>query len=151
MTDLNNVDEILDYAIELEQKAVDLYTQIAEKAQNPTLKKVFLSFAGEERGHKSKLQAVKAGKKFVGTATQVADLKIADYTNDVVLSENPTYGDILVFAMKQEKQAFRLYTDLSDRTDNAELKELFLALAQEEAKHKLRFEVEYDEYELTEN
>jgi len=151
MTDLNNVDEILDYAIDLEQKAVDLYTQIAEKAQNATLKKVFLGFAGEERGHKAKLEAVKAGKKFVGTATPVSDLKISDYTNDVVLSENPTYGDILVFAMKQEKQAFRLYTDLSDRTDNAELKELFLALAQEEAKHKLRFEVEYDEYELTEN
>ena len=32
MTNLNILDEILDYAIEMEQKAVDLYTTLADKA-----------------------------------------------------------------------------------------------------------------------
>ena len=31
------------------------------------------------------------------------------------------------------------------------MRELFLSLAQEEAKHKLRFEIEYDDMILTEN
>ena len=35
--------------------------------------------------------------------------------------------------------------------NDAELKSLFLRLAQEEAKHKLHFEIEYDEHILTEN
>ncbi len=39
-----------------------------------------------------------------------------------------------------EKAAFRLYTDLAAKTDDPELQKLLLDLAQEEAKHKLRFE-----------
>jgi rubrerythrin len=53
--------------------------------------------------------------------------------------------------MKQEKQAFRLYTDLAERADNDELRQMFLALAHEEANHKLHFEIEYDERVLREN
>jgi rubrerythrin len=53
--------------------------------------------------------------------------------------------------MKQEKAAFRLYTDLAASTDDDAVRDLFLGLAQEEAKHKLRFEVEYDEDFLRHN
>ncbi len=151
MSDFNTTEEILDYAIEMEQKAIDLYTGLAEKARSEVTRKVFTGFAGEERGHKSKLQAIKAGNKPLIAAGKVPDLRIADYTNDIVLGDQPTYEESLLFAMKQEKQAFRMYTDLAERTESAELQELFLALAQEEAKHKLRFELEYDEHVLTEN
>ena len=54
-------------------------------------------------------------------------------------------------AMKAEKAAFKLYTDLAAATDDDGLKQIFLDLAQEEAKHKLRFELEYDDSILTEN
>jgi len=53
--------------------------------------------------------------------------------------------------MKKEKAAFRMYNDLASKAKKPELKALFLNLAQEEAKHKLRFEVEYDEHFLPEN
>ena len=53
--------------------------------------------------------------------------------------------------MKQEKAAFKLYSDLARMASTAELRELLLGLAQEEAKHKLRFEIEYDENVLKEN
>ena len=151
MSDFNSAEEILDYAIQMEQNAIDLYTRLADHARNEAIKKVFLGFATEEKGHRSKLEAVKAGERFLTRADEVQDLKIADYTNTVVLGDEPTYEETLLFAMKQEKQAFRMYSDLAERTDSDELRELFLALAQEEAKHKLRFEVEYDENVLTEN
>ena len=61
------------------------------------------------------------------------------------------YQDALIAAMKAEKAAYRLYTDLASATDNADLQGLFKNLAQEEAKHKLRFEVEYDDHILKEN
>ena len=44
-----------------------------------------------------------------------------------------------------------LYMNLSNKTANKELKDLFLMLAMEESKHKLRFEIEYDENVLKEN
>ena len=151
MSDLTNIEEILDYAIDMEQKAVDLYTEIAERAQSEHNRRLFLSFADEERGHKSKLEMVKAGKLVIDARQQVQDLKIVDYANDIELSEKPSYQDILLFAMKQEKQAFRLYTDLANRAETQDIKNLFLELAHEEANHKLRFEIEYDEYVLREN
>jgi len=151
MTELNSLAEILDYAIDMEQKAVDLYTMIAEKAATEHNKKLFLSFAHEERGHKAKLENVKVGRIEIGSLEKVQDLKIADYANDVELTEKASYQTILMFAMKQEKQAFRLYTDLAEKAESEEIRDLFLSLAQEEAKHKLRFEIEYDEHVLREN
>ena len=62
-----------------------------------------------------------------------------------------SYSDALILAMKREKAAFRLYMDLSDKAADQEMKKLFLSLAIEESKHKLRFELEYDENVLREN
>jgi rubrerythrin len=53
--------------------------------------------------------------------------------------------------MNKEKAAFKLYSDLAKIAPNNEIREIFLSLAQEEAKHKLRFEIEYDDYVLKEN
>jgi len=61
------------------------------------------------------------------------------------------YQEILILAMKAEKEAFKLYSGLAKATSDASIKDLFLGLAQEEAKHKLRFEVEYDDRVLTDN
>ncbi|MDD5718983.1 MAG: ferritin family protein [Candidatus Krumholzibacteria bacterium] len=152
MSDFNTIEAALNYAIAMEQAAVDLYTEFAERAQTEAMKEAFLAIAQEERGHKAKLAAAKSGARpLAGASETVQDLKIADYTSDVDLAKNPSYADILVFAMQQEKHAFRLYTDLAARTDDQALKQLFLALAQDEAKHKLRFEVEYDQQVLSEN
>lgn len=62
-----------------------------------------------------------------------------------------TYEVALKVAMAREKAAFKLYSRLADSTDNVQMKEIFQFLAQEESKHKLRFELEYDEYVLREN
>ena len=61
------------------------------------------------------------------------------------------YQEALVLAMSQEKAAFKLYSKLAERSPNEQFKSLFLSLAQEEAKHKLRFELEYDEFVLRDN
>ena len=44
-----------------------------------------------------------------------------------------------------------MHCDLAEMAETDEIRQLFLGLAQEEAKHKLRFEIEYDENILTEN
>jgi rubrerythrin len=151
MQDFDSLDAILDHAIGMEQAAVDLYTKLADRAQTPAMRDVLLAIAQEERGHRAKLEAAKAGRRPLDEVAPVRDLKIADYLSDVTLSDRPSYADILVFAMKQEKQAFRLYTDLAERMADPATKHLFHALAQEEAKHKLRFELEYDQHVLKEN
>jgi rubrerythrin len=61
------------------------------------------------------------------------------------------YQQALVVAMQKEKMAFKMYSDLAEQVDDENLKNTFLSLAQEEAKHKLRFELEYDEHVMTDN
>lgn len=83
---------------------------------------------------------------------KIQDLKIGDYLVDVDKSRDDlNYQDALIVAMKEEKAAFKLYSDLAGKTNDTEAKSIFLMLAQEEAKHKLRFEIEYDENILREN
>ena len=105
--------------------------------------KVFEDFAKEELGHKAKLEAMKKSKA-VTLATVVPNLKIADYVVCAEPTPNVDYKDALILAMQKEKASFHLYTDLAEVVENENQKNLFLSLAQEEARHKLRFEIEYD-------
>ena len=111
---------------------------------------MFQDFADEERGHKVKLEAIKSNKSLVPAIGKVVDLKIGDYLVEAEPNPNMDYQKALILAMQQEKAAFRLYSDLA-ASAGSEFKTIFLALAQEEAKHKLRFELEYDEHCLKDN
>jgi rubrerythrin len=111
---------------------------------------VLASFAQEEMKHKAKLEGIQAGGAFKPSGEQVANLKVAEYIMDVTPDPNVDYRGVLVIAMKKEKAAFKLYTDLAASTADSTIRETFLALAQEEARHKLHFEVEYDDL-LAEN
>jgi rubrerythrin len=136
-------DEILDFAIGEEENAVKFYTEMADKAVHSSMKRDFLLFANEERGHRAKLIAAKEGKKFQPDDKKILDLKISDYTVDVNPDQVENYEDALVIAMKKEKAAYKLYTKLSEMVETEDAKNLFASLAQEEAKHKLRFEIAF--------
>ena len=148
---LDSVDKILDFAIAKEEDAAQFYTDLAGKMGRPYMKGVFESFAKEEKGHKAKLMSVKEGKRLLKAEKKIQDLGIGDNLIDIEMTSDLGYQDALIVAMKAEKAAYRLYNDLAQATDDSNLQELFLALAQEEAKHKLRFEIEYDDHYLTEN
>jgi rubrerythrin len=146
-----SVDEVLDFAIKNEEEAAEFYTHLAGRMERPWMSEIFKSFALEEEGHKRKLLDVKAGKRLLASAAKVLDLKLGDYLVEGKPTKDLDYQQALILAMHKEKRAFKMYIDLAGATDDAGLKDLFLGLAQEEAKHKLRFEIEYDEYVMTEN
>lgn len=149
MDKFSSVDEVLDFAIQREQESVEFYTDLAGRVSRPQMKEVFLQFADEERNHKAKLQAVKQGKTLIPAEGNVTDLKIADYVVEVEVKEQMDYQEALIVAMKKEKAAYKLYSKLAGLAEDEGLQQTFRALAQEEAKHKLRFEVEYDDNVLS--
>jgi rubrerythrin len=148
---LDTVEKVLNFAIEKEEDAATFYNELAAKMDRPYMKDVFLGFAREEKGHKAKLLAIREGKLMMPAEKQIADLKIGDNLVDIDLSSDLSYQEALIVAMKAEKAAYKLYNDLASTINDAHLKETLLSLAQEEAKHKLRFEVEYDDVILKEN
>ena len=148
---LDSVDKILDFAIRQEEKAAQFYTELAGKMPHKHMKEALLSFAEEEKGHKAKLLQIKSGKQMQAAEEKILDLKIGDYLVDAEPSSDIDYQQALILAMKAEKAAFRMYSDLASAMDDPGLKTALLGLAQEEAKHKLRFEIEYDDEFLKEN
>lgn len=150
MDKFGSVDELLGFAIEKEEEANRFYMDLAGKMDRPAIRQVFQDFAGEELKHKEKLLGVKEGKLLVSAESKVVDLKIGDYLVVVPPSPEMDYQEALILAMKKEKASFKLYHDLAATTEDGNLQTLLLELAQEEAKHKLRLEMEYDENFLTE-
>lgn len=151
MEEFKTINDILDFAINSEQEAVDFYTALANQSKNEEMQKVFTQFAGEEMGHKAKLLNIKETGEYTIRKGGIKDMKISDYLVDIVPRPDMSYQDALNVAMKKEKAAFKLYMDLAGKAPNQHMEDLFLSLAQEESKHKLRFEIEYDEYVLREN
>jgi len=147
----SSINQILDFAIREEEKAADFYNGLAERVARREMQALFRSFAQEEMGHKAKLLAAKEGNLLAKTERKILDLKIGDHLEQVELTPNLSYQDALILAMKAEKNAFRLYTSLAEQAADPALKDMLESLAQEEARHKLRFEMEYDEMVYTQN
>ena len=150
MDKFESVDDILEFAIAEEAAANQFYMALAGKMEHSAMAKVFEDFAKEELAHKAKLETIKQNKTLEPTE-KVADLKIADYLVDVEPQPDMDYQDALILAMKKEEAAYRFYTNLVATAKDENLANMFLQLAQEEAKHKLRLEIEYDEFVLKEN
>jgi len=147
-----SANEVLDFAIAREVEAISFYRDLAAQADALAMKKVFEDFAREEQGHKAKLEAVKRGEySLVAGAGPAAGLGLAEYLVEGEPTPDMSYADALVLAMKKEKAAYKLYLDLAAMAQGEGTRNLFLALAGEEAKHKLRFEIEYDDHILKED
>lgn len=151
MKSFQSIQEVLDYAIGQEQQAYEFYMGLAKTARDIGLVRALEEFAQEELGHKAKLESVKMGGATLPSNEKIRTLGIAEFVADIEPSAQMEYKDLLLLAMKKEKQAYTLYTRLGDGCQDAAMRKLFHGLAQEEARHKLRFEMEYDQIVLKED
>lgn len=148
---MNNVDDILDYAIEQEQIAADFYLATVNIVNSAEMRQIMQEFADEELRHKDILINVKAGDHALTPEQEVLDLKVSDYLVDMTVSDNLTYQDALIIAMKREKAAYQLYADMAGQLPAGELRSVLEGLAVEESKHKLYFELQYDDHVMMHN
>lgn len=143
MKKLSSMNDVLDFAIAGESKAAELYTKMAATAENPWMRKTLEGFAQEELQHGKKLKAVRAGRITL-EREGVGDLGLAEKLDDVEPHADMDYPELLVFAIKKENVSHGLYTRLASIFTEPELQETFLAIAEQEAEHKWRFEMEYE-------
>ncbi len=145
-----NLEAILDFAIEKEIEAADFYTGLSSKTAFAGSAAMFEEFAAEERKHQRMLEDFKA--QGFATAVEgykfewITDIKRSDYVVDLEYTPDMGYNEILLLAMKREEKALKLYNEFLDQADSAGAKKLFKVLCQEEARHKLALETMYDDY-----
>jgi rubrerythrin len=137
-------DEILEMAVAREVDANRFYLALAARVKKPRIRKVFKELAAEELEHKAKieLEIMKMGR-VVNTDKTPAGFKedSADYVPPEI---DMNYKDVLLMGMQKEEASIRLYVDMAEMTSDAHSKEILIALAQEEAEHKLRFQTVLD-------
>jgi len=144
----NSFEEILDFAIENEKRAVSFYQKLVDKETFPASKQTLAEFVEEEKKHQVLLEAFKKGNRTVVEYKYVwiPDIKRSVYIVDMQYEPGMDFAEILRLAMKREEKALRLYNALATKTDDAACIKLFKMLAQEEAKHKQSFDTLYDDH-----
>ena len=143
MAEYESDNEILEFAISREIEAFQFYTALAERMEKPQMRKVFEELAKEELEHKAnlELEIIKTGQT-VSTGSQ--DLNADDYHIEGEFQFDIGMQQLFQMSIEKEKAAFELYVDLAGKVRDENSRETLLALAEEEVKHKMRFEYEYD-------
>jgi rubrerythrin len=149
--DFENLEAIIDFAIEKEREAAAFYETISKDEEDFSgSRQMFAEFAAEEQKHEKILQDFKT-KGITKSLEEyqlkwITDIKRSDYLVDLSYEKGMPYNEILLLAMKREEKALKLYNDFLEKADTDESKKLFKVLCQEEAKHKLALETIYDDY-----
>ncbi|HVP35742.1 MAG TPA: ferritin family protein [Terriglobales bacterium] len=143
--------EIILRAVRKEVEAATLYETYAKLATSEGVRQMFKELQAEEQKHKKILENLKKEDISHYRLKKVSDLKIGDYLKDEIYDPEMSFQDALLVAIKREENSVKLYHDLSRKAEDPQLKKMFLVLSQEESKHKLRLETEYDQRVLTED
>ncbi len=137
------MDEILDYAIQLEIEGESFYRDLAAKSGISGLKTILNWLADEEVKHRRTFEEMKAGNAVQLTkSTLFGDVKsvfqeMADSKEELASIPQP---ELYRQAQEIETKSRKLYLDKAEETDNPGYKEVFLKIADEEEKHYLLLE-----------
>ena len=135
----------LEFAVSRERDAYNFYMVLAERVDNVEIKKILEELAQEELEHKAKLELelVKMGNT-VPAEWEIPTFSEPSTQPDLQPILEMSYKELLMLAMEKEEASFRTYVNLASKINNEESRNVLLAIAEEEVKHKLRFEIEYD-------
>lgn len=142
----NSDQEILEFAISREVEAYHFHMALAGRVEDPRMRQVFEDLAAEELEHKAKLELeiLKTGKTLTEEQIPPGRPESEYIISDSDLPLDFDYNDMLLLAIEKENAAFRLFVNLVSTVQDEKSREVLLALAEEEVRHKIRFQNEYD-------
>ncbi len=145
MVKIDSVGEAIELAITREVQAAEFYADLAGRMTNPLMQAMFERMAEEELEHKARLELemMKEGL-VVKSLDQLFDVEPAKYSVEIHDQANLEYKDLVELAIRKERLAFRYYAQLAGLVPDREIREILLGLAEEEARHVVQFEMEYD-------
>jgi rubrerythrin len=144
MARLRTVNDVLEFAIARGLESHEFYMDLARLAVRAEVRDMIHRLAADELVHRIHLQAIQAGEVPFAGDEAVGSLNIEGMLPEVTPGPGMSYADLLVIGMKKEQAAVRLYTNLASIAANKAQRTALERMAQEEARHKLRLEVEYD-------
>ena len=150
-TRLQEMQTIIDFAIEKEKEAADFYGELAGRVNLKAVADELRKIVSMEKGHRERLERMDLAAAVENIPEQAMDLHIADYVVEAKPSPDMTWPDILTIAMHREQASVNLYTDLEKLVTDSLSRQLFRSLASDERGHKLFFERIWDDEVLGSN
>lgn len=144
MLKFESIVEILRFARAKEQSSCQFYKDLSQTVSNPVSQGVFSALANEEERHAASIEmeiyklghTVKPEKADEGGAEE--RLSVDEE------AKNMGFLDAIEMAIEKERAAFRLYAELMGQTQEGEARQIFAELAEEEVRHMIRLEKEYE-------
>jgi rubrerythrin len=137
--------EILEFAIRREQESYNFYMALASKVEAEQIRQVLEELAQEELDHKAKLEMefMKNGI-VIDTQTKKMFMDSSRYVVSDEISIDLDLRDALEMCIQKEAASFRLYAEPLIYARDRAAKETLMGLMEQEIKHKVRFETEYE-------
>ncbi|MDA3884048.1 MAG: ferritin family protein [Candidatus Delongbacteria bacterium] len=143
--------EIIDFAVEAEKEAVEFYSDLQTKTKFTAIKDMLKEFENFERGHIVQLENIRKEGLVNLVEKEIHDLTLSDYLVEIEPTDDMSFEDIILIAMKREEAAKNLYQTFAAKMAGTEVEKLLLRLAADESEHKLKFEKIYDDKVLRDN
>jgi rubrerythrin len=144
--EFETIEDAIRFGIQKEEASARFYHDIGERMENPATKIIFEVLSHTELQHKSnlELELMKIGKTVIETPCAIPDLPDNTYIEADEDASKMSFIDALQVAIRKERAAFVLYAGLMSQTTDPQLRQIFLELSEEEMRHLIQFENEYN-------
>ena len=150
MAEFYSIQDVLSFAIRLEQASQEFYRLLSQTVDSPSVKNYLKTMVDEEKLHEQRLQ--KLLDEQGGTLDMtIPTREVQNYVRAVDVPPSLDYKGAVKIARDKEKAAQMLYSVLAGATDESNLRDLFRQLAAQEKIHRQFFEDEYQNICLSEN
>jgi rubrerythrin len=148
MMRFDSLKDLLTFAIRKEHNARELYLMFRDMVRDPGAKTLLEDLAKQELGHKNMLEsALRTGRADrIGGKREVQDLHLSDHAESEDIGPDSSPQDVMLFAMKMERAAHELYSNMLENYHGTELEGILSQLVKEELRHKELLEREYEEH-----
>jgi rubrerythrin len=133
-------DTIILQAIDEEIAAANFYREAARRMQDPSVKDIFERLAADENHHRDTLETFRFDPVARLEFEHVVDFHVSEKEAMPALSFEMTPREAFQLAMKKEEQALKAYTRMAEGCRHAEMRRIYLELAEMERGHKTKLE-----------
>lgn len=139
--------DILETAIRMEQQGRAFYLEARNLVEMPGARELLDELAQDEIEHEALFRGLldKDDYSSLAKGPVPQDLRLAEYLIAMPLTTESTPQDILIHAIKMEKNAVELYEAWKTLYEDTELEPLIAGLVAEEKRHRARLEAVYND------
>jgi rubrerythrin len=146
-TEMYSYEDIVDYAILIEQRGIQLYTDAANSLKNEPARNILLHLAEQERRHeayfrklkeevhKDSRRRIELDDETIGYLSALTKSEIFPGDDKEFKERFKTLKDAAAFGMQAEKDSILFYVELSRHAWDEQSANVLQAIIREEKKH----------------